>query len=375
MGEQYPAEDEALSGASWRLLPPWSGWLVGIAFGVLLGLWAFPRVRYTLGAQLQFALASENVPWMRALDTRHGLHEAPRLNAVAAADSNDYLLQVGRATALADVGSMQFGGPTPAGEESDLTLYRLYLLAQQLPPRPGAFAHLARYLMAERVRIQRTEAQTSPLDYASRSDLPNPLPGTLKQSIPARHKEVRIMEWALHAGAERDPDNAFWPAMLAATDFAALRDQEGLQALDRIRGNMHWDAYIYEEVLGKWRLYSAAYGDNGAAQKIAPLSLVAFPHLLQMRRMAEIARWYAERAAAAGRMEDAVRIRHDVATLGVILRQKAQWAYEALYGTDILLIASMDSTATVNPSMIQDERQWEQAASGYLGQLRGTRFA
>ncbi|HZT43170.1 MAG TPA: hypothetical protein VFA07_13455 [Chthonomonadaceae bacterium] len=358
-----------------RMLPRWSGWLVGIAFGVLLGLWTFPRVRYTLGAQLQFALAAENVPWMRALDTRHNLHEAPRLNAVAAEASNDYLLQVGRATALADVGSMQFGGPTPAGEESDRTLYRLYLLAQQLPVTPGAYAHLARYLMADRVRIQRTEAQSSPPDLASQTHLPTAARNKLQHSIPARHKEVRVMEWALRSGKARDPDNAFWPAMLATTYFAALRDREGLQALDQLRSNMHWDAYIYEEVLGKWRLYSAAYGDNGAAQQIAPLSLVAFPHLLQIRRMAEIARWHAERDAAEGRLGDAVRIRHEIATLGQIMRDKAQWAYEALYGTDLVLIASMDSTSTVNPSIIRNEHEWEQAASGYLSKLRGTQYA
>lgn len=358
-----------------RILPRWSGWLVGIAFGILLGLWTFPRVRYTLGAQLQFALAAENVPWMRALDTRHNLHEASRLNAVAAEASNDYLLQVGRATALADVGSMQFGGPTPAGEESDRTIYRLYLLAQELPATPGAYAHLARYLMADRVRIQRIEAQSSLLDSPSPDHPPAASSEKLPRSTPASYKEVRIMDWALDAGETRDPNNAFWPAMKATTYFAALRDQEALQALNRIRSNMHWDAYIYEEVLGKWRLYSAAYGDNGAAQKIAPLSLVAFPHLLQIRHMAEIARWYAERDAKEGRLGDAVRIRHDVATLGQILRDKAQWSYEALYGTDLLLIASMDSTATVNPSMIRDEHEWEQAASGYLSQLRGSPYA
>jgi len=41
------------------------------------------------------------------------------------------------------------------------------------------------------------------------------------------------MLWALRSVEALDPDNAFWPAMLAATQFAALHDEEGLAALRR----------------------------------------------------------------------------------------------------------------------------------------------
>ena len=92
----------------------------------------------------------------------------------------------------------------------------------------------------------------------------------------ARKRDIQIMEWALQTGELRDPDNAFWPTMRATAYFAANRDKEALAALARASRKSEWNAYIHEEVLGQWRLYSAAYGDNGAAQKIAPLSLVAF---------------------------------------------------------------------------------------------------
>src|SRR5437764_1038099 len=84
--------------------PKWSGWLIGAACGVLASLWAFPSVRYTLTAQLQFALAEDSVPWISSLDAQRSAREVPLLNRVAASNPDDYLLQVGRATALASIG-------------------------------------------------------------------------------------------------------------------------------------------------------------------------------------------------------------------------------------------------------------------------------
>src|SRR5262249_9729756 len=99
------------------------------------------------------------------------------------------------------------------------------------------------------------------------------------RSLRAGGRDVRLMEWALKAGERDDPTNAFWSAMLATTYFAAMRDDEALRALARAARKSRWDTYLYEEVLGQWRLYSAAYGDQGAMQKIGPLSLLAFPHV------------------------------------------------------------------------------------------------
>ena len=84
--------------AAKRRVPGRSGWLVGVVFGVLIGLWAIPPVRYTLHSQLEFLLAEDSIPWMRALDTRRNEQEITRLNTTAATVPDDYLMQVGRAT-------------------------------------------------------------------------------------------------------------------------------------------------------------------------------------------------------------------------------------------------------------------------------------
>src|ERR1041385_5495521 len=72
----------------------WSGWLIGAVLGVLASLFAFPAVRYTLTAQMEFALAEDTVPWISSLDAQRTAREGPRLDQVAARFPDDYLLQV-----------------------------------------------------------------------------------------------------------------------------------------------------------------------------------------------------------------------------------------------------------------------------------------
>ncbi|MCS6776584.1 MAG: hypothetical protein RMJ43_13390 [Chloroherpetonaceae bacterium] len=357
-----------------------SGWLTGTLLGIVLGLSVFPPVRYTLGAQLQLTLVQDTLPYLRALDVRRGAGEVPRLNRVAASAREDYLLQVGRATALAHVaepGRSIPTSPVPVSSERDLTLVRLGMIARDFPVAPGAYAHLIRYMMRDRVRIIRSELRAPAPRRSGGGDAAAALRETDEEgparSIPARRRDVRLIEWAVRSGQRLDRDNAFWPTMLAITYFAALRDAEALQALEQAARKPRWDAYLYEEILGQWRLYAAAYGDYGAAQKIGPLSMLAFPHLRELRYMAEMARWHADRAADAGQFGRAIRIRRHLGWLGRCLRDTAHWSYEALYGTDLFFLASTDRGARFAPSAIRHLQQWQRAATGYLGLLERQR--
>src|SRR5579871_1376467 len=348
-----------------------SGWLIGIVVGVLAMVLAVPPVRFMLGSQLQFTFAEESVPFIRALDDNRRVREAYRLDAAAAAAPDDYLLQVGRATALATAGGLRETRPGASSHASDAdrdvsdhTLFRLQEVARDFPLVPGAYAHLARYLMIDRVRMSPspTETPLSTPGSHNRSLLP---PDTAAPSA----RDVSLMEWALLSGARCDPDNAFWPTMLATTYFAVGRDIDGLAALTRASRLRRWDAYIYEEILGQWRLYSAAYGDNGATQQIGPLSLVAFPHLREIRRMAEHVRDLAEQKAAEGQVMEAIRIRRNLTWVGVVMRETAQWSYEALIGTDVSIIASTDGGARMPAGILFTVGEWEKEAANYLALL------
>jgi len=351
-------EQTPLPAKSIRQSPFRSGWLIGIVLGVTVGLLALPTVRFTLLGQLQFALSEQTWPFMGIADAHETEREVSRLDTTAGAAPGDYLLQVGRATALAtpneNLGS--------SGDENDHVLFRLTQLARDFPTQPGGYAHLARYMMASRIRIQRPEIIETAVTTSRRHSASAPSAGVWR-------RDVRLIEWALTSGEARDADNAFWPAMLAAAYFAAHRDEEALSAITRAAHKPRWDAYVYEEVLGQWRLYSAAYGDHGAMQKIGPLSLIDFPHLFEIRHAVEMARWHAERAAEAGNDEEALRIRRNLAMLGIIMRETASWSYEALNGTDVILLAATDGTDRRPTGAIQIPVQWERRAPRYLALL------
>ena len=120
---------------------------MGMALGVLIVLWFLPPVRYTLGSQLRFALAQDGLPWVLSLDTQRTLREAPRLDATAATLPDDYLLQVGRATAFVELGGVRpsptqnIDRPDDAEDATDHTLVRPDPRSAQFPPcrrRTGA---------------------------------------------------------------------------------------------------------------------------------------------------------------------------------------------------------------------------------------------
>ena len=365
--------------------PRRSGWYVGIVLGVLVGLWTLPQVRYTLSAQIAFAFAEDSIPWMRALDTRHSARETARLETAAALVPGDYLMQIGHATAPTNEDERT---PSAVREEAadQATLIQLAGVVNDFPAVPGGYAHLARYMMSSRVRIRRGEIDSRflpapPESRRAKPDKPDksasrfflhrknllPLGGNTPQ---AQKRDIQIIEWAMQTGELRDRDNAFWPVMLATAYFSVGRDKEALAALQKASHKSEWNAYIHEEVLGQWRLYSAAYGDRGAAQKIAPLSLISFPHLLEIRHAAEMARCLADRAADAGRPDEAIRIRRDVAWLGIRMRDTAQWSLEALCGADLVLIISSDSKKDNRPFTIQNVVDWEKSSANYRSLLR-----
>ena len=126
-------------------------------------------------------------------------------------------------------------------------------------------------------------------------------------------------------------------------------------------------------MLGQWRLYSAAYGDNGATQKIAPLSLVAFPHLFELRHAAEMARYLADRAAAAGHLNEALRIRRSMTWIGIRM-ETARWSLEAISGAEIVLIITTDHAGANGPITIHNRRDWEKQAANYLALLGKARL-
>ncbi len=312
-----------------------SGWFVGIVLGVWLGLYFIAPVRETLMSQFSFALSARPQAWSRPVTS--SLSGIARLDVVASAAPNDYLIQVGRAAVIPATGVRL---PT-----NDQPLHKMLALMIDFPRSPGAAALLLRYLLTSDNEL-RSEGRTMGLQRRA------------------------LMSVVIDRGAALDPSNAFWDAMRATV---AAENGDYAQAVDDLgqeRTATTWDAYLYEQVLGQWRLYSLAYGDHGAAQKVAPLSLVAFPYLQAIRDMAITMRAYANRLAATGNTQQAVVIRHLLVRLGQKMRSDAPWAYEALVGTDITLVGATDTTTRTGA--IMHTVQWPPLAHHLLVALKAT---
>ncbi len=310
-----------------------SGWFVGIVLGVWLGLYFISPVRETLMSQLSFALSARPQAWSRPVTST--LSDIARLDVVASAAPNDYLIQVGRAAVIPAQGVRL---PT-----NDRPLHKMVALMIDFPRSPGAAALLLRYLLASDNELM-AEGRTMGLQRRA------------------------LLAAVIDRGAQLDPSNAFWDAMRAASSAENGDFAQAVEALGQERTTTTWDAYLYEQVLGQWRLYSLAYGDHGAAQKVAPLSLVAFPYLQAIRDMAISLRAYANRLASAGHEQQAIVIRHLLLRLGQKMRSQAPWAYEALVGTDITLLAATDTTTRTGA--IRHTAQWPPLAHKLLVDLK-----
>ncbi len=348
-----------------------TGWVLGLILGVIIALASLPPVRYTIFAQFQYAIAENSLPFLHSATVRPTNRDIARFDSIAAAYPDDYMVQIGRATALATDGGSQAKPHAGNKASGDNTLVKLANVAKEFEDAPGAYAHLSRYMMINRVRLEREGVP----DTASRpgnksTSSANGRKGSSTEYFRPTKDDLRVIQLALLAGEKRDELNAFWPTMLATTYFADHRDQAGIRELHKAARAPNWDAYIYEEILGEWRLYSAAYGDNSAVQKVGPLSLISFPHLREIRKMAQFVRHLADVSVANGNSSQAIQLRRDLLQVGAIMHNRAQWAYEALIGTDVCIIGAMDSGTRVMPGSIRSVIQWEPQAAGYMALLK-----
>ena len=55
---------------------------------------------------------------------------------------------------------------------------------------------------------------------------------------------------------------------------------------------------------------------------------------------------------------------------GTTLRESSEWAYEAIYGTDLFFLATTDNDALGKTTTIQSVRQWEEQSKGFRDLLQ-----
>ena len=353
--------------------PKASGWLYGFLIGLAASLAILPSVRTLVVSQAEYAATQHSADAAAVIPHSMSGYDRAQITRAALSFSDDYLIQVGRATVdPGELPSSRRGKPAKVTTVTDNALVRIGQLPVHFPSSPGAYAHLSRYMMADRIHLLRPDLFRQDSDATDETALasegsifPRPAPA-----------DISLTEWALRTGERRDKDNAYWPAMLAVTAFSVGRDEDGQEALTRAATKSRWDSYIYEEVLGQWRLLSTAYGDNGALQKIGPLSLVSFPHLREIRRMGRAVRAIADRQEQAGLYHQAAMSRLQLMRTGEIMVKRAPWAYEALAGGDLILISAsnqVDSSNAQRPSGASTAAQFA-VSSEFIDLIRRARL-
>ncbi|MDE2127511.1 MAG: hypothetical protein KGJ62_13065 [Armatimonadetes bacterium] len=324
------------------------GWLAGALLGIGAALLVFPAVRQTALAQAQFALSPQNWFSRAAAGSYYSSEQKRRLLRTAARYPTDYLIQLGSATSPVIHRSVSGAGAARAAA-------RLAAIAAQHPDSPGIYAHIARYLIEADMPVSRRQAAAG----GHVAAVANPA---------LFSADVRALLEDLHAGWHRDLGNGYFPALIAAVEFAVGSNRQAESTLSAAARMPRWNSYLYEQVLGQWRLTAAAYGDLDAARLTEPLSYLQFAHLRLLREMTLLARARAYKLAGAGHANRASRLLVNVAWVGHNLRTNSDWMLEALCGADMEVLASTNATVVEPPASLA---QWIGLSSQMRNLLHG----
>jgi hypothetical protein len=285
--------------------------LVGAAAAVM----AIPGARSIAVAELWLAFGKQP-EWMRAADGGSW----PRLQRVCDSQPEDESIQTAMATLPPRPPTLEQPEtfeepPTPPEDAEAVTIRRLQDLEARFPASAAIRAHLLRYLLVAKVKLERPEVDQV---YGVR-------PPRVKK-FPRRPSSVEALGLFLQAaaqGQQLDPENGFFDTMLAVRDFVQKEDAEALRDLQRAAEKPRWNDYALDDVRNQWRLLQNAYGDRGAPQKARGFEHLLFPHFGPIRNTAALALWHTGRLEKAGAVRGARTVRHAVMQLGMRLLESS----------------------------------------------------
>lgn len=91
------------------------------------------------------------------------------------------------------------------------------------------------------------------------SSRPNP-----QSLIPPAAEHLAAYDRDAKEGERLDPDNAYFPLMRAVGLFAARRDKEAIEAIERASRKPRWEDYTNEEAEAHLHLLAKAFGRQPA---------------------------------------------------------------------------------------------------------------
>lgn len=288
--------------------------LVGLAVGVLLALLLAPQTRGLVRLQLIYT------GWYVGSPAAQGRRDDDARARVAAQHPDDYQLQLA----------------APQGDGGRLKhLAYLRTLTPRFGANPSLYANLLRY----EIRADYKE----PGVYLSREE--DWLMGSMSlpkdyHAVPPDPALLAAFDADAARGEQLDPDNAYFPLMRAIGLFAARRDAEGIAAVKRASTRHVWREYMDDEVNGRLRLMSLAYGQGPAISAIAVYASMLYPQYSPLRGVARLVTYKAGQAELAGNREQGMAMRRALMRCGDLMRVQGQAYIGNLVGTAIAATAN-----------------------------------
>ena len=284
--------------------------LLGIAFGILLALLLAPQTRWLVRLQALTVLHQYRPIGCESY-SRSPAGDARAYDTAAARYPSDFAVQYARATHSGDVPP----------------LANLRALTRRFPNNPMLYANILR------------EASRRPfLNNSDASKLSgDSMPTTVMPA--ASPQEIAACNQDAEAGERADPDNSYFPLMLAYGLFAAHQNAAALAAVKRASGKPVWNEYLTENVDAKWRLHREAFGDPGALPQTAVWSSEVLPEYQRLRQAARIVVYQAMLKEQAGRKEEGYQLREAIRRCGDIMRVQSTTLIGSLVGVAITAIA------------------------------------
>ncbi len=330
------AQDEAERPADTHVLfRQQMGWVM--LLGAFLALLCIPPFRRTFLTQARAAWTYHMPAWAE----RNEAHRQ-RLASILDRSPNAFPLQLGGLIAGAEDTQApawtasysstravpgtrnpdrQFHYATEEGSRHDPWVLYYENIAERFPEEPAALASYLRILTQRVIKIHRPERREA-------SDPKQPLhfldPGLLKR-----------VENHVERGRRIDPENGYFPTMLAVAQIAAGKDEAALDSLAAAALCPKWHDYAYQEGYGARDLLIRAYGDHGLAMHATGPFSIVLPHFSFIRATVRVARDIADAEARAGNTAAEHAIRTDLIRLGSVMRSSGDTLIGRLVGNAI----------------------------------------
>jgi len=283
-----------------------TGWVMLLA--AYTALFCLPTYRAFMSDQAVRALARKSPGWMSAAMGQSS-DARERLLTMAGKSPEERDLQLGAAhlTATPVLEQVAFADPRVKAVDA---------LRGRYPNDPVPVAHVLRLCCTGGSTLGRKELG----DVLGRQFTPG---------------DLSRMEALCRDGARLDPENGYFPTMLAVMQFRGMRDQEALQSLHAASVCGTWKDYAFHQGVGGRDLLIRTFGDRGLVMHALPSASILLPHFQAIRQSAQLAMLKARTSRSAGDLQSEHRTRTDVIRLGSLMRRNADTLIGRLVGAGV----------------------------------------